>query len=365
MPFRLTVPTAAVCLVALLAWPGAATAKIKFGVQAERNGSQTLSQAEVLRMRQGGVKLIRTPLEWELVQGRSPKQKYNFSNFDNLVRSGTQGSLPKLKILPILIGSPAWVARSSTNNEPPVTGSDLKKWKAFVAATVKHYKGTGAIDAWQVWNEPNLKTFWTNGKPDTEGVREAAEDHPPGDRGRRSVSQDSPGRHAGARGCAAPDAGLPDEALQGKGREQVLRRGGGPSVCRQREGRRRGVKRIRKIMDKDGDKKKALWVTEVGFASTGPSSPFTTSSSGQAALLKRGIRCSREGLGQDEDPLRPLVHMARQRPRSAPLPAELPLADLHGPVQPPGSSEALLDRVRPGGRWKRLRLGQPAGDRQP
>ena len=48
-----------------------------------------------------------------------------------------------------------------------------------------------------------------------------------------------------------------------------------------------GVKRIRKIMDKNGDKRKALWVTEVGFASTGPASPFSTNEKGQAKLLKK------------------------------------------------------------------------------
>ena len=109
MPSRLALLIAAACLAALLALPAAATAKIQFGVQAERNGAQTLSQAEVLRMRQGGVKLIRTPLEWELVQGSGPNQAYDFTNFDKLVKWATQGSLPKVKILPILIGSPAWV----------------------------------------------------------------------------------------------------------------------------------------------------------------------------------------------------------------------------------------------------------------
>ncbi len=290
MPSRLSLILAVACLAALLALPAAAAAKIQFGVQAERNGAQTLSQAEVLRMRQGGVKLIRTPLEWELVQGGGPNQAYNFSNFDKLVQWATQGPLPKVKILPILIGSPAWVARSNSNNEPPVTGFDLGKWSAFLRATVNRYKGSGAIKEWQVWNEPNLRTFWTNGKPNPKEYAKLLKiSH-------QAIKGADPSAKVILAGMPErADAPLPmreylEKLYKVKNFTKVFDAVAVHPFAENEKGVLGGVKRIRKIMDKEGDKKKALWVTEVGFASAGPNSPFTTSPKGQARLLKKTFK---------------------------------------------------------------------------
>jgi hypothetical protein len=277
----------AAAVLALLCVPGVAAAKIQFGVQAERNGPQTLSQAEVQRMRQGGVKLIRTPLEWELVQGSGPNQAYNFTNFDKLVQWATQGSLPKVKILPILIGSPAWVAQSSTNNEPPVTGFDLGKWSQFLTAAVNRYKNSGAIKEWQVWNEPNLRTFWTNGKPDPKAyaklLKVSHQAIAAADPSAKTILAGMPERADAPR----PMRKYLEKLYKVKGVDKLFDAVAVHPFAEDEKGVLGGVERIRKIMDKEGDQKKPLWVTEVGFASTGPNSPFTTNPKGQATLLKK------------------------------------------------------------------------------
>ncbi len=280
----------ATCLLTLLAFPATGSAKLKVGVQGERLSSQTLSQAEVLRMRQGGVKLVRTPFEWELVQGAGPNAPYNFSNYDKLVKWATEGSLPKLQILPILIGSPSWVAKSNNSNEPPVTQFDLGKWRQFVTTAAARYKASGAIKDWQVWNEPNLRIFWTDQRPDpkeyatflkiTDAALEA------GDPAAKTILAGMPERS---------DAPLPmrvylKKLYKIKGISEFFDAVAVHPFAENEKGVLGGVERIRDIMDDEGDKKKPLWVTEVGFASTGPKSPFTKTPSVQATLVTKTFK---------------------------------------------------------------------------
>jgi hypothetical protein len=41
---------------------------------------------------------------------------------------------------------------------PPRTPPQLRQWGQFVEATVAHFKGR--IASFEIWNEPNLKSFW-------------------------------------------------------------------------------------------------------------------------------------------------------------------------------------------------------------
>jgi hypothetical protein len=62
-----------------------------------------------------------------------------------------------------------WAAKVPASEPPPVSGSDeyrigryppqdLQQWAAYVERTVAHYRGR--IDAWEVWNEPDVPLFW-------------------------------------------------------------------------------------------------------------------------------------------------------------------------------------------------------------
>jgi hypothetical protein len=53
--------------------------------------------------------------------------------------------------------SPAWAsARPPADNAEP---ANIDDWRTFVRTVVTRYKGR--IQAYEIWNEPNLKTFWT------------------------------------------------------------------------------------------------------------------------------------------------------------------------------------------------------------
>ena len=155
---------------------------------------------------------------------------------------------------------------------------------------MNRYKGSGAIKDWQVWNEPNLKTFWTNGKPDPKEYAELLKiTH-------KAIKGADPSAKTILAGMPErADAPLPmrkylEKLYKVKGFTKLFDAVAVHPFAENEKGVLGGVERIRDIMDDEGDKKKALWVTEVGFASTGPNSPFTTSPKGQAKLLKKAFK---------------------------------------------------------------------------
>lgn len=275
-----------VLLLAILVLPASGQAKVAFGIQGERQADTTLSRDQVMRMREGGAKVLRTPLEWELVQRDSANADYDFSNFDRLVEWSTEGSLPKIQILPILIGTPGWVKGAKSNNEPPTTKSDLNKWKQFVTAAVKRYGANGPIKAFQVWNEPNLKTFWTNGKPNAGDYADFLELSGKairrGDPRAKVIVAGMPERS----NAPSPMRDYLKKLYRVKGFNRLYDALAVHPFASNEKGVLNGIERIRALMKKNGDKRTPLWVTEVGYASAGPKTPFTKSASGQAKALK-------------------------------------------------------------------------------
>jgi len=60
-----------------------------------------------------------------------------------------------VKILLTLTNAPAWARDSQDENGPP---KDLADFNTFVTAIATHYKGV--VDAYEIWNEPNLRRNW-------------------------------------------------------------------------------------------------------------------------------------------------------------------------------------------------------------
>ncbi len=266
--------------------PAIGQAALEVGVHAERGDAQTLSRAEVMRLRAGGVTLVRTPLEWELVQREGPDAEYDFTNFDRLIEWATKGDLPQLEIVADLIGSPGWVEGAETNNHPPFTGSDLRLWKRFVIEVVKRYGRDGPIDAWQVWNEPNLKTFWGR-EPD---VGEYAQFLKLTDRAINKGDPDATTVLAGMpqrKDAPKPQVEFLEPLYREKGVEKHFDVVATHPFANNERQVIDAVADVREVMDDARDKRTPIWVTEFGFASAGPRHPFTRSPNGQARALKR------------------------------------------------------------------------------
>ncbi len=119
------------------------------------------------RMSLGGVQAIRLPVSWPIVEPEGSGE-YDWGLYEEGFRAAASVGIP---ILPVLYGTPAWMARKTTTL--PTSSSQLKSWKRFVAAAVKRF-GTGGTfwdepeqvgieptppKDWQLWNEVNFKYF--------------------------------------------------------------------------------------------------------------------------------------------------------------------------------------------------------------
>lgn len=81
------------------------------------------------------------------------KGQWQFERLDLYVSLAQQHGTGLL--LPLAM-TPTWAATwRQTNSEP----KNLEDWRTYVRTVVSRYKGR--IQAYEIWNEPNLKDFWT------------------------------------------------------------------------------------------------------------------------------------------------------------------------------------------------------------
>jgi len=130
-----------------------------------------------------------TDFSWGTIQGASeqdkPPAEWNWSGFDNYVQNGNERGK---KILAILDYDTDWLHGGKTGEKVTVRdhmgsnvqvdvfadghigrciiGDDeIERFCTYVKATVSRYNGAnghGKVDAWNIWNEPNLfPRFWT------------------------------------------------------------------------------------------------------------------------------------------------------------------------------------------------------------
>jgi hypothetical protein len=135
----------------------------------------TLSDTDVQYMRAGRIGSVRLPLSWDAIQPTA-NGGYDWSGFDQSVAVAARGGLA---VLPILYGTPSWIARKPTTL-PIDSGRARTAWVAFVRAAVERYGPGGdfwterapgvvkyepaiprplPIRTWQVWNEANFFYF--------------------------------------------------------------------------------------------------------------------------------------------------------------------------------------------------------------
>jgi hypothetical protein len=251
--------------------------------------------ADLGKLDKSGVKTVRWTMFWQRIERSS-------GQFDWSVADTVIGKLADkgIRVLPVLFGTPPWVADSG--NVPPVQSSKARKaWKGFVREAVNRYGPAGTywlthpgkralpIGTWQIWNEPNLKSHFSQRR--------------------------SPHRYArllkisnSAIAKADPRAKVMFAGMPGYSRDQnawvFLRR-----VYRQRGAAHTfdiaalhpyainvdqmlgEIRRLRKVMRQNGDRRKPLAITEVGWGSDkAVSDGLTKGMQGQKRILKRSFR---------------------------------------------------------------------------
>lgn len=126
-----------------------------------------ITSVDTARMAAGGIRSIRTPISWDIVQPDSADD-FDWGLYDQSFRAGAEAGIP---ILPVLYATPSWVARKTTTL--PTSAGQISAWRKFVAAAVQRYGAGGEFwkepeqaglketppKSWQLWNEVNFHYF--------------------------------------------------------------------------------------------------------------------------------------------------------------------------------------------------------------
>jgi hypothetical protein len=103
-----------------------------------------------------GFKWIRMDLTWSVTEKQ--KGKYDFSAYDGLLAALDKAKLHALLVLDY--GNPLYAELGDKQPFTSRAGTEefRQAFAAWAAAAVGHFAGRGCI--WEIWNEPNYKTFW-------------------------------------------------------------------------------------------------------------------------------------------------------------------------------------------------------------
>lgn len=133
----------AITLFSAVAWSADSS---PYGINSHVPNNQVLDL-----IAQAGIKWIRVDFNW--FQLEPAKDSYNWGFMDSVVNNARARGL---EIFATLAYTPSWASGTSNVADPP---RDINDWYDFVYDTVNRYKSK--IKYWGMWNEPNLKDFFT------------------------------------------------------------------------------------------------------------------------------------------------------------------------------------------------------------
>ena len=257
------------------------------------------------RQRRAGVRLIRQTFHWNQIETRPGR--FDFRIYDDYMADLAR---QRMHVLPILFSPPEFRSSAPRTGRrrgtyPPQDATAMAK---FAAVLARRYGPGGsfwrerpqmphvAIGSWQIWNEPNLPVYWASG-PDPAAYIELL----------RTVGQAikrvDPHAEIVTAGLPESDLGMPfAEFVQGMERADAASAYDVLAVhafAADAAGAIGAVAAARRLLD-DNDDDAPIWVTEIGWASGGPQSPFTVGELGQAAritALLAGLAARRQELG--------------------------------------------------------------------
>ncbi len=244
--------------------------------------------AVLAQLRATGAGTLRQKFDWAAIE-RSPGV-YSWGATDALMLAAGRAGI---QVLPILFNAPAWdsAAPDANGAAPP---RDNATMAAFADAAVRRYGPNGSlwaqhpaapaapIRAWQVWNEPNFKAFWSTG-PDPAAYAAML----------RTVGD---AIHAADPGAEVVAAGLP-ESYSGMsvtdfldGMYQAGAKGAFDTLAVHPYARSADetiwiLQQARRALDRHGDGGVGIWATELGWATGGPAAPYRVREVDQARLM--------------------------------------------------------------------------------
>ena len=287
-----------VCVL-MLAWAPAshaATPPDFVGITSDDTfaGEGHYRSAAMAQQRSVGVGLLRQVFDWASVEA-SPG-RYDFGIYDGYVRDTAAHGIA---LLAVLHNPPPFYRRSSERGWCPPP--KLSSMADYARAAVRRYGPNGSlwrenpgapsvpIRSWQIWNEPNLGIYWCN-RPN---AREYASMlRVVG----KAIKREDPG-------AEIVTAGMPDSKLKsampldrflkrlyrarGKRYFDTLAINGYATNNAQLS---ELLHRVRRRMNRAGDRRARLWITEIGWGDGGPPHRFNVGAAGQAQRIERSFK---------------------------------------------------------------------------
>ncbi|MEZ5119656.1 MAG: cellulase family glycosylhydrolase [Candidatus Nanopelagicales bacterium] len=106
---------------------------------------------EMALYRSMGVTWLRVDVDWSAIE--STEGEFDWSALDRVVAAASGFS-----ILGVIAYSPLWATSDTGETHAPPT--DPADYAAFCTAAATRY--AGRIQAWEIWNEPNITPFWSS-----------------------------------------------------------------------------------------------------------------------------------------------------------------------------------------------------------
>jgi polysaccharide biosynthesis protein PslG len=102
-----------------------------------------------------GVSWARFDLGWDIVQPDNA-QNYNWEPVDRIIKVA---NLHHIKLLALLSYTPKWARSAKCPNSDKCLPADPAQFAAFARQAAVRYTALG-INDWEIWNEPNIEDFW-------------------------------------------------------------------------------------------------------------------------------------------------------------------------------------------------------------
>jgi polysaccharide biosynthesis protein PslG len=240
-----------------------------------------------------GVQAIRQTFDWSTIE-RQPGV-YDLSHHDGYV---AKAAAHGIRVLPVLFNPPSFRRPSRGRATCPPRGNAA--FASFAEALARRYGHGGSlwrerpdlpptpVEAWQVWNEPNLPVYWC-GRPNAKSYVAML----------RSVG--------GAiervdRRAHILTAGLPASRLSGavpleryvRGMYRAGARRAFDSLAinpyaKDHGEMRRLLRATRRLMNRSDDRRGTIWISELGWGDRGPRHRFIVGPQGQAKRIRKSF----------------------------------------------------------------------------
>jgi hypothetical protein len=255
------------------------------------------SNAEMQRMAANGVGSVRFLIDWRVIEPNQGARDWSYYD-DYIARLAAAG----LQTQPMLGGVPAWLPP-----RPPIFSPLARSsWQSFLGQLAARYGSNGLfwrqhpalpylpIVDWEVWNEPNLKSYWLGRPSPRQFVRLLRLT-------RSGLRRSDPRARIGIGGLFPPPRPRYGVSLKNF-MERLYRVHGARRAfdavavhpfARGPKGVLAACRQLRQVMNQHHDRGTPIWITELGWTTGGVGwarSPFRATEATQAKFLTRTYR---------------------------------------------------------------------------